>query len=242
VSEPLGEMPLALTFCGIVIVFAGIWNAAAALVRTSRTIASWSTATSMTASNLIDSETSVSVMRSSEDAPPLTAAGILRPAVWLSGAAEFVLTQPELECALRHELVHVRRQDNLRKLILRMVAFPGMAELEKAWREATEIAADDAAVSSASDALDLAGALIKLSRLTRLGPPAELTTALVSSPAEALNIRVERLIAWTAQSITAQRHSSRYAWWAVAALILTSGVTYSKLLVQVHAATEWLVR
>ena len=69
--------------------------------------------------------------------------------------------------------------------------------LERAWREATEMAADDAAVSNVSEALDLAAAVIKLSRLAPLEPPAELTTALVHSPAESVNARVERLIAWS---------------------------------------------
>ena len=109
------------------------------------------------------------VLRISAAAPPLTAAGILRPSLWLSQAAEFVLTEQELKTALRHEAVHVRRWDNLRKLVLRLVALPGMAELESAWREATEMAADDAAVSTASEALDLAAAVIKLSRLAAFG-------------------------------------------------------------------------
>jgi beta-lactamase regulating signal transducer with metallopeptidase domain len=145
--------------------------------------------------------------------------------------------------ALRHEVVHVRRRDNLRKLILRFTAFPGMAEMESAWREATEMAADDAAVSSASEALDLAAAVIKLSRLAPLEAPAELTTALVHSPAESVNARVERLIAWTEpRPSPAKRYSRGYALCAAVAVIATLAVTYGELLVRVHAATEWLVR
>jgi beta-lactamase regulating signal transducer with metallopeptidase domain len=190
-----------------------------------------------------DSTDSVPVLRVSRGAPPLTAAGILRPRVWLSRAAEFVLTERELQSALRHEVVHVRRRDNLRKLILRLVAFPGMTELESAWREATEMAADDAAVSSASEALDLAAAVIKLSRLAPLEAPAELTTALVNSPAESVNARVERLIAWTEpRHRTAKKYSLGYPLFAVAAVMVTLVVTYMELLVRVHAATEWLVR
>ena len=45
----------------------------------------------------------------------------------LSGAAELVLTTNELQTALNHEIAHVRRRDNLKKLLLRFVAFPGMA-------------------------------------------------------------------------------------------------------------------
>ncbi len=137
----------------------------------------------------------------------------------------------------------MRRRDNLRKLILRVVAFPGMAELESAWREATEMAADDAAVSTASEALDLAAAVIKLSRLAPLEAPAELTTALVHSPAESVNARVQRLIAWRERTASAAPgHSLKYALCVALTAAVTMAVTYSELLVRVHTATEWLVR
>ena len=243
VNEPMGAVPVALGLSGMAVVLAGMWKAASALLRASRTVARWSKEARVIGISPADSLNPVSVLRISDDAPPLTAAGILRPSVWLSRAAEFVLTERELQSALRHEVVHVRRRDNLRKLIMRLVAFPGMAELESAWRETTEMAADDAAVSSASEALDLAAAVIKLSRLAPLHAPAELTTALVHSPAESVNARVERLIAWTEPRPTpANGYSLRYALCFAAVLVVTLAVTYSELLVRVHAASEWLVR
>ncbi len=243
VNEPMGAVPLALGLCGMAVALAGVWNGASALLRASRTVARWSSGARLIGASPVDSRGSVSVLRVSEAAPPLTAAGILRPSVWLSRAAEFVLTDRELQSALRHEVVHVRRRDNLRKLILRLVAFPGMAELECAWREATEMAADDAAVSSASEALDLAAAVIKLSRLAPLEAPAELITALVHSPAESVNARVERLVAWTEpQPSPAKGYSLGYALCFAVVAMATLAVTYSELLVRVHAATEWLVR
>jgi beta-lactamase regulating signal transducer with metallopeptidase domain len=243
VNEPIGVLPVILGLCGMGTLLAGIWKAAAALLRASRTVARWSSDTGVIGVGRVHSMDSISVLRISGAAPPLTAAGILRPTVWLSRAAEFVLTERELQSALRHEVVHVRRRDNLRKLILRLTAFPGMAEMESAWREATEMAADDAAVSSASEALDLAAAVIKLSRLAPLEAPAELTTALVNSPAESVNARVERLIAWTEpRHSPAKRYSRGYALCAAVAVIATLAVTYGELLVRVHAATEWLVR
>jgi len=239
-DEPMGVVPVVLGLCGLCVLLAGSWNAAAALVRASRTVARWSREALAAGS---ECSGSVCVRRISGDAPPLTAAGIFRPSVWLSRAAEFVLSERELEVALRHEVVHVRRRDNLRKLILRVVAFPGMAELECAWREATEMAADDAAVSSACEALDLAAAVIKLSRLVRLEAPGELTTALVHSPAESLNARIERLIAWTERPQHAgPTYSPAYALCATLAVVAALAVTYSELLVRVHTATEWLVR
>jgi beta-lactamase regulating signal transducer with metallopeptidase domain len=243
VDEPMGAVPVVLSLCGMALLLAGAWKASAALVRASRTVARWSSEGRATSSSSVDFTNSVSVLRISGAAPPLTAAGILRPSVWLSQAAEFVLTERELETALRHEVVHVRRRDNLRKLVLRLGAFPGMTGLESAWREATEMAADDAAVSTASEALDLAAAVIKLSRLAPLEPPAELTTALVHSPAESVNARVERLIAWTERpQRPAPAYSWRYVLCAAAAVVITLAASYSELLMRVHAATEWLVR
>jgi len=159
-----------------------------------------------------------------------------------------MLTANELQTALKHEVAHVRRRDNLKKLLLRFVAFPGMASLEAAWLEATEMAADEAAVSSAGEALDLATALIKLSRLVRAESAsgqavADLTAALVHSNVSVMNARVERLIAWSDRRVASCREFS--AWYGLAAALATValfGVTYTQLLVRVHTATEWLVR
>jgi len=242
VEESMGVAPLLLAGCGLGVMLAGIWNAAAAWVRASRTVARWSMAARVVGVLPVNSRQPVSVLLTSATAPPLTATGIRWPSLWLSRAAQSVLTEAELQSALRHEVAHVRRRDNLRKLLLRLVALPGMAQLESAWREATEMAADDAAVASASEALDLAAAVIKLSRLAPLQPPAELTTALVHSPAESVDARVKRLVAWTERPQTpARAYSWRYAWCAAATLAALA-VTYSDLLVRVHAATEWLVR
>lgn len=243
VNEPIGAAPMLLTFCGIAMMVGGVWNAAASWTRASRTVAGWWDGN--TPLDLISpqSRSVVSVFRSSNHAPPLTAAGVLRTVVWLSGPAESALNGGELQAALRHEFVHVRRRDNLRKLILRLVAFPGTAALENAWREAAEMAADDAAVSSSSEALDLAAAVIKLSRLFALEAPTELTTALVQSPAEFLNLRVERLLAWAEpqqQDLTEISPLKLLCFATPAAVTLF--VSYGTLLMRIHAATEWLVR
>lgn len=243
VEESIGAPSIILCLCALAAILGGIWKAVKALLLASRAIARWSRDVRGAGFKVIDCAQSVSVMRISSPVPPLTAAGILRPRVWLSSAAEFMLTGRELQCALRHEVAHVRRRDNLKKLVLRLVAFPGMVELESAWREAAEMAADDAAVSTASEALDLAAALIKLSRLVPLAAPVQLATSLVHSPAESVNARVERLIAWTAQPHKpAARYSWTYSLCAAATVLATLAVTYHQLLVRVHEATEWLVR
>jgi hypothetical protein len=106
------------------------------------------------------------------------------------------------------------------------------------------MAADDAAVSSAAEALDLASALIKLSRLGPLEPQTDLTTALVHNPASAMNARIERLIAWKDEPHVPS--SNRLSCWhGLSVALITIAIfalTYSQLLSEVHTATEWLVR
>jgi Zn-dependent protease with chaperone function len=238
IDEPMGWVPLVLGFCGLVVVLWGVLNVTTALVRARRAVASWAGQ-----ADVKEHVAAVPVLRISRAVPALTAAGVLRPKVLMSAAAEFLLTPNELQSALRHELAHVRRRDNLKKLFLRFVVWPGMRRLETAWLETTEMAADDAAVSNSCEALDLAAALIKLSRLGMPELRAELTTALVHAPAASVNARVERLIAWSEQrKAPTPKYSSWYALGATLATVACFAVTYSALLVRVHTATEWLVR
>lgn len=236
--EPIGLAPVLLSLAALAGMLWGAWNAGSALLRASRAVVEWKSASSRISPRAFTSDRSVQVFRSSNVLAPLTVAGILKPTIWVSHKVEPLLTEGELQTALNHEVAHVRRNDNLRKLVIRLLAFPGMSGLENAWRAATEIAADDAAVTTASEALDLAGAMIKLSRFAC--PPAELTTALVHSPAEFIDARVKRLIAWpdTAPATGAPR----YAFCAMAAFALVVAATYVHLLIFVHAATEFLVR
>jgi beta-lactamase regulating signal transducer with metallopeptidase domain len=238
IDEPMGGIPMTLGIVGILLGTSGLVNAGLAVLRTWRTVATWTKE-----AQPLDTGSPVPVLRISPAVPAMTAAGILRPRVLMSGVAEFLLTANEMQTALNHEVEHVRRWDNLKKLVLRFVAFPGMADLETAWLEATEMAADDAAVSNAGEALDLAAALIKLSRLRPAGSRADLTAALIHSPAATMNARVARLIAWSEDRLVA---SSRFSpWYGVGAALATVAVfavTYSQLLAHIHTATEWLVR
>jgi Zn-dependent protease with chaperone function len=238
INEPLGGIPLVLGIFGALLGIVGIVNAAMAIRKASRTIATWTTA-----AQPVESCSPVPVLRISPAVPAMTVAGIVRARVLLSRTAESMLNAGELQTALNHEIAHVRRRDNLKKLLLRFVSFPGMAGLEAAWLEATEMAADDAAVSNVAEALDLAAALIKLSRLGPVELPADLTAALVHSPASIMNARVARLIAWSDdRRVSSQKSSPWYGLGATLASVMVFVLTYSHLLVRVHTATEWLVR
>ncbi len=238
IGEPVGAIPLVLGLCGLILVLLGILNATAAGLAASKTIATW-----VGDGLLVKGESSVPVLRISRVVPALTAAGIFRPLVLMSDAVEAVLNASELRSALRHELAHVRRRDNLKKLLLRFVVFPGMATLEVAWSQATEIAADDAAVSTASEALDLAAALIKLSRLATLPSAPDIATTLIHAPLASVNARIERLIAWNGQQQKpALGLSPLYAVCVTLTTVAAVAVTYKQALERIHIATEWLVR
>jgi beta-lactamase regulating signal transducer with metallopeptidase domain len=237
IVEPLGIAPLLLGLCGAGIAVAGIVKAASALGRASAAVTSWTAG-----AQSMNADASVPVLRISGVVPPMAAIGILRQRVLLSSKAEFILTSGELRSALKHELVHVRRRDNLKKLLLRFVAFPGMNELEAAWVQAIEMEADDAAVSNAREALDLAAALVKVSRISPLEPTVDLTAALVRSSSLAMNARVARLISWSEKERQPeQRHLIWYGTLALAVFWLFA-ITYSQWLFDMHKATEWLVR
>jgi len=238
IDEPIGAIPLLLGLIGSALGVFGLVNACFAWVRASLTLSDWTRD-----AESVTTQSSVPLIRIARSVPAMTAAGIVRPRVLLSTSTEFLLTPNEMQTAVNHELAHIRRRDNLKKLLFRFVAFPGMSELEDAWLEATEMAADDAAVSSTGEALDLAAALIKLSRLNPAAPPVDLTAALVHTPVHLMNARVERLIAWSeARLVPSRRYSSWYAVSAAAATLAMFAFTYSQLLLRVHTATEWLVR
>lgn len=149
IQERLSGVPLLLALLGLAVVLYGFGKSLTALRRASRMIAKWTRGAVG-----VETRSAVRVLQVSGDVPAMTAAGVARPRVLLSGAARSVLSAAELDAALSHELAHVHRRDNFRKLLLQFVAFPGMSGLEFAWLEATEMAADDAAVSNAGEALD----------------------------------------------------------------------------------------
>ena len=105
------------------------------------------------------------------------------------------------------------------------------------------MAADDAAVSNSCEALDLASALIKLSRFAPPQKPAILATSLAQTPGSTLNARIERLISWDE---THRGNSSesllKYTMPALLALTIWVVATYGVVLSDMHKVTEWLVQ
>jgi Zn-dependent protease with chaperone function len=223
----------------------GCFRVIAAQTKTSRVVARWlEGAKPLTLDAAIQNEvqpdTQTVTFRSTRETPPLTLVGVHRPRVLISESAAALLSHDELQIALKHELAHIQSRDNLKKLVFRFCPFPGMAKLESAWSQAAELAADDAAVSNLDDAVDLAAALVKLSRLIPVEAAPVCTVGFVTG---SISARVARLLAWDeARKAQTMRIRTWYAIPPVLVTLLCVFATYGPVLTLTHEITEWLVR
>jgi Zn-dependent protease with chaperone function len=235
-DEGMGAIPLVLGACALLWIACGFCRAIAAQTRTTRAVTRWLEG----AHRLKATANSPVTFQSRRESPPLILVGVRNPRVLVSESTVALLTHDELRMALKHELEHMKFRDNLKRLILVFCPFPGMAKLESAWSQAAELAADDAAVSNQRDALDLAAALVKLSRLVPVKAPPACTTGFVGG---SVSQRVERLLVWDEAS-KARRVRVR-TWFIIppaVALSLLVTIAYRPVLALTHEVTEWLVR
>jgi Zn-dependent protease with chaperone function len=234
IHEDMG-VPLVLGV-GCLLLFAlGAFRVVAAQAETSRVVADW-----LKGADALDAGVTAPTFRAN-GTPPLTLVGVCSPRVLVSEATVALLNRDELRVAVRHEIAHMRSRDNLKKLVFHCSPFPGMVSLENAWQEAAELAADDGAVASICDALDLATALIKLSRLMPVQGTPAFTMALVNGSGSVRG-RVERLLAWDESKARPIQTRWRYALPPLLATILCAVAVYGDVLTQTHRITEWLVR
>jgi Zn-dependent protease with chaperone function len=219
----------------LLLLAAGSFRVMTALARATRMVAKW-----LEGAQPLNADAPAPTLQVRHGAPPLLLYGISAPRVLLSENAVAVLSPEELRVAVRHEIGHMRSRDNLKKLILHGSAFPGMGSLERAWQEAAEFAADEVSVSNASEALDLASALIKLSELVPVHYLPAFTTGLVDMTG-LVDVRVRRLLAWN--EISSRTARLRW-WWLLTAIVATVPYTvahYSHALLFTHQATEWFI-
>jgi Zn-dependent protease with chaperone function len=224
----------ALAACSLLILTAGLSRVLRAQTRTTRAMAQWLMGTPN-----LGGDPHTPRLRAAHGAPPLILVGFRQPRVMVSDAAAAVLSDDELQVAVRHELGHARSWDNLKRILISSTPFPGMGGLERAWQEAAELAADDTAVRNRQEALDLAAALIKLSRFGWQSPAPVLATGLVGG-SSSISVRVDRLLKWRMAG-----HPFRRTWpWTLPPLLTVIAgvaVNYGATLVLTHRLTELLV-
>ena len=90
--NPSDWLRCCLGLCGAAMAVFGLVNAGLAIRRVSQAVETWTDG-----ARPMEATAPVPVLRMSRSVPAMIAAGILRPKVFMSGAAEFVLTANELQ-------------------------------------------------------------------------------------------------------------------------------------------------
>lgn len=134
--------------------------------------------------------------------PVIAVIGVIRPRLFIATQIFDALTSEELAAALAHERGHVAARDNLKRAVLQagqdaLLLAPLGRTLRREWQRESELAADEFAASSGpAAALDLASAIVKISRLTPGGarPTMPAGAHLLGDEGDGLSRRVRNLL------------------------------------------------
>ncbi len=142
---------------------------------------------------------SISSWRIDSGVPIVAVIGIIRPRLVIDASVLANCDEAELAAIVAHECGHLRRRDNLRRMLFAAMPAPWMpAHLHERWREATEQAADDLAAAQSGDRLHLASALVRVAHLAQQAPSRQPWPPYLPASAlyrgEALEQRVKRLL------------------------------------------------
>lgn len=235
-AESIGILPASFSLITVFVLVIGMYRAIAAYVQTRRLSREWERHSIPTGYPL-----EYPVFKTGPDAPPLVVVGLWHPKLLISSSAFDLLTASELPRAVDHESAHIRHLDNFKKLLIRLCCFWRIGGLEAMWLEAVEVAADQNAVKTEHEAMELASALIKVSRLTLRS--ADLAASFTGS-SNSVSMRVERLLAWDgAQKDSAAARACLYGVFAAGIFVVVAAAClYGALLLHVHSFTELLMR
>ncbi|MBC7931029.1 MAG: M48 family metalloprotease [Rubrivivax sp.] len=188
--------------------------------------------------------------------PVIAVVGVLRPRLFIATQVFDSLTADELAAALAHERGHVEARDNLKRALLRAgqdaLLFPPLGRtLMRAWHCASEEAADElAACKSSAAALNLAAAIVKISRMIPAGarPTLPAGAHLLGDDEDGLSRRVRILLRLAAPQTraTALPRSSALNFfatecWVTLGAVFLLLVTNPEVLKSTHDAIEHVV-
>jgi Zn-dependent protease with chaperone function len=188
--------------------------------------------------------------------PLIAVVGVLRPRLFIAAQVFDSLTADELAAALAHERGHVEARDNLKRALLRagqdaLLFAPLGRTLMRAWLRASEEAADElAACESSAAALNLAAAIVKISRMIPVGARPTLPSGahLLGDDEDGLARRVLKLLRLAAPQTRANAlpRSSALNFFANAVWVATGAlalllVANHEVLLSTHAAIEHVV-
>jgi Zn-dependent protease with chaperone function len=146
-------------------------------------------------------EVSIPSYRLRHPFPVVAVVGVFRPRLFIADRLFDSLNRKEIAAAVAHECGHLAAKDNLKRTLMRicrnlLTVIPCGRELDCAWTEASEAAADEYAVQrGGQSALDMAAALTKIARMAPRGmtPVTPLNASLIGDNVSLIAWRVERL-------------------------------------------------
>ena len=178
--------------------------------------------------------------------------GYFRSKLIVSTGLLNALTSEELAALLEHEAAHHTRRDNLSKWMLTICrylspAFPLTGLLYRWWGEQVEMMCDEVAARRTNDPVEVAGALVRLTRLTvGMTPSSQLTESNFFSDHEAvLERRVERVLSLsgvqTIESVALSRSWVKATTLCGAAFVLTLVTLFAVSPLAIHRLLELLL-
>lgn len=185
--------------------------------------------------------------------PVIAVVGVLRPRLFVASQVFDALTPEELAAALAHERGHVEGLDNLKRALLQagedaLLHAPLGSSLRRAWQRESEMAADEFAAAGPAAALDLASAIVKISKIIPRGarPTLPAGAHLLGDGDDGTSRRVRNLLRLASDARGARAYArSRSTLTATLCLCLLAAsaflFTHGEILKTTHDAIESVV-
>lgn len=186
--------------------------------------------------------------------PVVALVGTFRPRLFIAEQVLASLSDEEMRSVVAHELGHLSARDNIKRTLLRgcrdlLMFAPFGRALDRAWAESAEQAADEfAARTDDASAIDLASALVKISRMVSPGtsPAMPAGAFLLEEQLGGVAERVVRLTTLSKAISTPGQNSRRTAsplWFYPSAALVAMLFLFidAELLIHVHTAVEHFV-
>lgn len=178
--------------------------------------------------------------------------GCFRSKLIVSTGLLNALTSEELAALLEHEAAHHNRRDNLSKWMLTICrylspAFPLTRLLYDWWSEQVEMICDEVAAQRTNDAVEVASALVRLTRLTLHLPrsPQPIESSFFAEHEDLLERRVERVLSLsglqTIEPVVMSRSWVKVSALCGAAFVLTLATSFAVSPLAIHRLLELLL-
>ncbi|MBV8856444.1 MAG: M48 family metalloprotease [Acidobacteria bacterium] len=184
--------------------------------------------------------------------PVIAVIGVLRPRLFVAAQVFEALAPEELAAALAHERGHVEGRDNLKRALLQagedaLLHAPLGRSLRREWQRESEMAADEfAAAAGPASALDLAAAIVKISKLIPRGsrPTLPAGAHLLGDGEDGTSRRVRNLLRLASQTKGTRSHTRSTPAAVLCLCLLAAGtllLTRPAVLKLTHDAMEQVV-